>query len=259
MALCICILKINILLSINISVLKSTLKTMSFRYNHISSCNQCHVKFEGFDTLTESELNEFKESHCKVEYKKGETIVKEGTRCSNIICIKKGFAKLYITGLENKNIIIKILKEGDFIVSPGVFTDNRNHFSVTAITEMDTCLISIDAFSNAFKKNNKFAEHVLKLNHQITNDLYSQLINFSHKKMTGRIANTLLYLSNNIYDSNNFFTTLSRQDIADLSSVSKESLIRVLKDFKVNGILAINGNQIEIKSLKTLENISRVG
>jgi CRP/FNR family transcriptional regulator len=231
---------------------------MTFKTNSPTSCNKCHVKFTGFDTLNDEELTSFKESHCKVIYQRGETIIKEGTRCSNIICIKKGYAKLFIKGLENKKIIIKILKEGDFIVSPGLFTDNRNHFSVSALTEMDTCLISTDAFTRAFRNNNLFAENVLKLNHQITNDLYSQLINFSHKKMTGRVANTLLYLSE-IYDARRFHTTLSRQDIADLSSVSKESLIRVLKDFKENGIISIDGNHIEINALSTLHNISRVG
>ncbi len=227
--------------------------------NDISGCNQCHIKFNGFETLNKDELQAFKESHCKVVYQKGETIIKEGTRCNNIICIKKGYAKLYIKGLENKNIIIKVLKEGDFIVSPGLFTDNLNHFSVSALTELDTCLIGVEAFTNAFRNNVSFAEQILKLNHQITNDLYNQLINFSHKKMTGRIANTILYLSERIYNSRNFYTTLSRQDIADLSSVSKESLIRVLKDFKESGIISINGNKIEINSPKTLHNISRVG
>lgn len=225
----------------------------------VSGCSQCHIKFNGFETLNENELNAFKQSHCKVIFQKGETLIKEGTRCSNIICIKKGYAKLYIKGLENKSIIIKVLKEGDFIVSPGLFTDNLNHFSVSALTEMDTCLISAEAFTNAFRNNIKFAEQVLKLNHQITNDLYNQLINFSHKKMTGRIANTILYLSEHIYNSRNFYTTLSRQDIADLSSVSKESLIRVLKDFKESGIISIDGNHIAIKSHNTLLNISKVG
>ncbi len=232
---------------------------MTYKDKEITGCNSCHIKFFGFDMLNEDELKAFKHSHCKVEYQKGETIIKEGTRCSNIICIKQGYAKLYIKGLENKNIIIKLLKQGDFIVSPGLFTDNLNHFSVSAITQMDTCLISIDAFTNAYRNNNRFAEQILKLNHQITNDLYSQLINFSHKKMPGRVANTIIYLAENIYQSRKFHTTLSRQDMADLSSVSKESLIRVLKDFKEDGILSINGNQIEINSFKTLQNISHVG
>lgn len=224
----------------------------------ITGCEMCHIKFQGFDTLSKDELLAFKQSHCKVVYQKGETIIKEGTRCNNIICIRKGFAKLFIKGLENKNIIIKILKEGDFIVSPGLFTDNLNHFSVSAITEMETCLISSEAFTKAFRRNNLFAEQILKLNHQITNNLYSQLINFSHKKMTGRVANTILYLSE-IYNARRFYTTLSRQDIADLSSVSKESLIRVLKDFKESGIIKIEGNHIEIHAMSTLHNISRVG
>jgi len=232
---------------------------MTYKDDNIAGCNSCHIKFYGFDTLSEDELKSFKQSHCKVIYQKGETIIKEGTRCANIICIKKGFAKLYIKGLEDKNIIIKVLKQGDFIVSPGLFNDNLNHYTVSAITEMDTCLISVNAFTNAFRKNNAFAEQVLKLNHQITNDLYSQLINFSHKKMPGRVANTILYLSESIYHSRSFYTTLSRQDIADLSSVSKESLIRVLKDFKESGILSINGNHFEINALSTLNNISKVG
>ncbi len=232
---------------------------MSITRDISNDCSLCHVKFNGFETLNEDELNAFKESHCKVVYQKGETITKEGTRCNNIICIKKGYAKLFIKGLEKKNIIIKVLKEGDFIVSPGLFTDDLNHFSVSAITEVDTCLISIEAFTSAFRNNNRFAEQILQLNHHITQDLYNQLINFSHKKMTGRIASTIIYLSEKIYNSKNFHTTLSRQDIADLSSVSKESLIRVLKDFKESNIIAINGNHIEINSSKTLHDICRVG
>jgi len=232
---------------------------MAFRDNQTASCTKCHIKFDGFNTLTQNELNTLKESNCNIEFRKGETLIKEGTRCSTIICIKKGFAKLHLKGLENKSIIIKILKQGDIILSPGIFTDELNHFSVTAISEMETCLMKIDAFSTILRKNIQFTEQLLKLNHQITNDLYAQLINFSHKKMIGRVANTILYLSQEIYGTRKFFTTLSRQDIADLSNVSKESLIRVLKDFKENNILTIHGNMIEITALKTLEKISKAG
>lgn len=225
----------------------------------INSCENCNLKFSGFETLSELQLNSFKESHCKVEYKKGETIVKQGTHCNNLVCIKSGYVKMHVEGLAGKNVIIKVLKPGDFIISPGIFDDNLNHFSASAITDVNTCLISIDAFSNVFHQNDKFAESILKHNHKLMQTLYHQLINLSHKKMTGRVADTLLYLSDEVYESSSFFTTLSRQDMADLSSVSKESLIRILKDFKDSGIILVDGNQFKIRAYNTLQKISFAG
>ncbi|MCU4175189.1 Crp/Fnr family transcriptional regulator [Carboxylicivirga sp. N1Y90] len=232
---------------------------MTHTSNHLNGCHDCNMKFNGFDTLSELQLNTFKDSHCKVEYRKGETIIKQGARCSNLVCIKSGYVKMHVEGLGGKSVIVKVLKPGDFIISPGIFDDNKNHFSASAITDVNTCLISIEAFRKVFHDNDNFAESVLKHNHQLMQTLYHQLINLSHKKMTGRVADTLLYLSKEVYESNTFYTTLSRQDMADLSSVSKESLIRILKDFKDSGIVVVEGNQFKIQALNTLQNISKVG
>ncbi|MCU4163006.1 Crp/Fnr family transcriptional regulator [Carboxylicivirga caseinilyticus] len=225
----------------------------------INNCASCNLKFYGFDTMSTEQLNIFKESHCRVEFKKGETLIKQGARCSNLVCIKSGYVKMHVEGLGGKSLIIKVLKPGDFIISPGIFDDYRNHFSASAITDVNTCLISIDAFSNVFHSNDQFAESILRHNHQLMQTLYNQLINLSHKKMTGRVADTLLYLSNEVYESNIFYTTLSRQDMADLSSVSKESLIRILKDFKDSGIILVEGNQFKIQATTTLQKISQAG
>ncbi len=231
-----------------------------FKFDVLNNhCSNCNLKFSGFESLSDDELTLFKESHCKVEYNRGETIIKQGARCSNLVCIKEGFVKIHVAGMSSRSMIISILKPGDFIINPGVFDDNRNHFSASAITGVSTCLISIDAFSEIFHRNNKFAEAILKHNHRIMQTLYTQLLNLSQKKMTGRVADTLLYLSNDVYQSNAFYTTLSRQDMADLSSVSKESLIRILKDFKDSGIIFVEGNQFKIQATKTLQKISQAG
>ncbi len=225
----------------------------------VNNCASCYLKFSGFETMSNEELITFKESHCKVEYNKGETLIKQGARCSNLVCIKSGYVKLHVEGLGGKSVIIQVLKPGDFIVSPGIFDDYINHFSASAITDVNTCLISIEAFSNVFRSNDRFAKSILKHNHKLMQTLFHQLLNLSHKKMTGRVADTLLYLSNEVYQSNVFYTTLSRQDIADLSSVSKESLIRILKDFKDSGIILVEGNQFKIQATNTLQKISRAG
>lgn len=224
-----------------------------------NDCQFCKTKFNGFETLAPDELMHFKESHCTIEFNKGETIVKQGTPSTNLICLKSGFAKMHLEGVDGKSIVLKVLKEGDFMVSPGVFNDNLNHFTVTALSKCETCLISISAFERTFAQNPEFAQMIIRQNHQCINYLHQQLIKITFKKMNGRVADTIIYLSDEIYKSSQFHTTLSRQDLADMSGVSKESFIRIMKDFKDSGVLDITGNQVSILSMTHLQNISKVG
>ena len=76
--------------------------------------------------------------------------------------------------------------------------------------------------------------------------------------MHGRVADTLLYLANSVYNSPDFNTTLSRQDLADLSSLAKESFIRILKEFKDSGTILFEGNSFHIKDSEALKKISQI-
>jgi len=53
--------------------------------------------------------------------------------------------------------------------------------------------------------------------------------------------------------------TISRQDLADISGMSKESAIRILKEFKDEGILSIDGNVVHILNPQQLKQISQTG
>jgi CRP-like cAMP-binding protein len=77
--------------------------------------------------------------------------------------------------------------------------------------------------------------------------------------MPGRVAEVILYLNNAIYRSNPFTLTITRQDIADLASITKEGTIRVLKDFKDAGLISLNGNELKILNEKALINVSENG
>ena len=56
-----------------------------------------------------------------------------------------------------------------------------------------------------------------------------------------------------------FDMTISRQDLADLSGMSKESAIRILKELKDEGILSIDGKSIHILNPMLLKQISETG
>lgn len=77
--------------------------------------------------------------------------------------------------------------------------------------------------------------------------------------MRGKLASTLLYLSQDEFIEEEIFQYMSRQDIADFASISTESAIKFLKEFEKEGILSLNGKDIEITDKGKLEDIALRG
>jgi CRP/FNR family transcriptional regulator len=77
--------------------------------------------------------------------------------------------------------------------------------------------------------------------------------------MPGRMADTLLYLFNEVFDSRKFTPYLSKQDLADLSGMSKDSAIKILREFQKDMIIRLSDKEIEILNKDALQRISKTG
>jgi CRP/FNR family transcriptional regulator len=62
-----------------------------------------------------------------------------------------------------------------------------------------------------------------------------------------------------VYGSNSFELNISRQDIGDLSGLSKDSAIRILKELENEGIITIDSRKISILKEEMLKMISFKG
>jgi CRP/FNR family transcriptional regulator len=78
----------------------------------------------------------------------------------------------------------------------------------------------------------------------------------ANKQSLGRLAETILYLSNTIFEGDIITNNVSRKDIAELAAISTESAVRFLSDFKKDGVIHILPNRIEILKKEVLEMIS---
>jgi CRP/FNR family transcriptional regulator len=126
---------------------------------------------------------------------------------------------------------------------------------------MDSVVCAIDrkTVEKLINENSQFASKVVGILNQCTLYNYDRIVSLTHKQLNGRFADTLLFLSKNIYESDDFKLTLSRKDLAEYTGVSVMSIIRAMKDFKTDGIINVNGNRIEILKPEMLETISRTG
>lgn len=224
-------------------------------------CKSCFNDHEHniFNSLLDKELDFLIDEKKQIHYSPGETIVKQNTATTYVICVKEGLAKLYIEGEKGKNLLVRLIGSGDFITGGGLFNGNIQHFTITAVTNVKCCLIDSSKIAKLFSENNKFAVDLLRHHARHNNNLLSKLVDLTQKYMPGRVADTLLYLKNDIYKINPFKIDLSRQDLADMSNMTKESFVRILQEFKTSEIIKTKGNTLEIIDEGALASVSKNG
>jgi len=199
------------------------------------------------------------ENHFEVFFAAGETIFKQGSALTHIIYIIEGKTKLLLEDSNGETILLKILKQSDLIGGPGFNTDYRHHFSVVALEDTTACFIDVNYFKQLVLSNQPFTMNLIAYLNQIIINLYDKLKCLTHKHMNGRLANTLIYLSDDVYQSSEFTTLLSRSDIANMSCMTNESVIRTLKNFKDDDIIKNKGNYFKILKKDVLLDINKKG
>lgn len=227
--------------------------------NDIRHCVICENKVSCFQYLSKEELEVFSKNKSTVHYKKGETIIKQGTEFTHVVSFNGGLAKINVEIAPNKNIMIGILKPSEILGGPGMFADNRYSFTVTALTDCTICLVSVDVFKKTMRTNDSFAEDFLaNFSSRFTQSI-NRLVNITHKQMHGRLADAILYFADVVYNSDTFELAVSRQDLADFTGMSKESISRILHDFNVENIVSSKGRVFEIKDKEKLNYLKRTG
>lgn len=225
----------------------------------VTHCLHCRNRADIFSDLTDLELSKVNECKISMHYSAGETIFKQGSPCHDFVCVTSGLVKCFIEGEDDKKIIIGFVRPVEYIFSPGAYTDKRHHFTAIACEDTTVCLVSSDIFQELVKTNHDFAnDFISKISSQAIH-LCNQLTNLTHKQIPGRMADTLLRLSQVVYKSNPFTSCLSRQDMADMCGMTKESVVRALKTFKDENIIAVDGNTIHLLNIPMLETISKIG
>ncbi len=222
------------------------------------TCKYCHLKSAAAETLDSAELKELEHSCFQTQFAKGDLIFKQDALSSNVIFIREGLVKIHKKGPEREQII-KINKGPTFLGIPTTFGDIVNHYSATAITTVDVCFISNETFRQFIYSNGKFAYEILSDLCKCQLHTHNYCINHLQKQGPGRLADALLYLSNEIYNDNSFLLPLTRHELGDLACCSRESVSRLLNEFKKDNIIQLEGKKISILNKELLAQISKKG
>jgi len=212
-----------------------------------------------FGSLSEDELEYLMMHKREITFNPGETIIKQNTTTTHFVCIKNGLAKVVAEGAGGKNLILNLIATHTFITAGGMMSDDIRHFTLSAVTRVECCFIDSERFSKLLEKNCKFGAELLKYNNSKNIQMLDRLVRLNQKYMPGRVADVLLFLKNDIYKSSIFECNLNRQELAEMSAMTKESFIRSFKELENSGIVRHENRMIEILNEDDLMKISKNG
>jgi len=218
--------------------------------NFCKDIEDCH--------LTKDDISLLNKHRVEVKYHKGENICKQGAFATHLIYIKKGLTKSYLEDdAKVQNICVNpshCILGMQSITSQDVF-----YHSVSALEEVDACLFDMHIIQTIAKRNVGFTYSILTKVNEAQVLLFERFFSLSMKQLNGKMADILICLADRVYNSDSFLMNLSRKDLAELTAMSNESATRVLKEFKDDGIIKLDGKSIIILDRNKLERLSKFG
>jgi CRP/FNR family transcriptional regulator, polysaccharide utilization system transcription regulator len=199
------------------------------------------------------------ENRYEAIFKPGEIMLKQGSPASNALFMASGMAKTYIESSSGKNFVLGISQPGMLILGPGAYVDSRNSYSVAALTAVNACFISFDILRQLVKVNGAFAESFLEDISLKALGSHNKLVCLTQKKMPGRLADALLYFSDEVFNSDDYEMILSRQELGEMTNMAKECVVRILKELEESGVIYSDSAKIKILNRKKLIQISQKG
>ena len=222
-------------------------------------CKNYPVKSCAASVLDDLELELMSNNVSEALFERGESLFRENILNGHVTYIQSGLVKIHMKADGGKDYIIKLVKAPAYLGLATIFGDRINNYSATALVPTTACFIDIDTFKSLIHKNGGFAYEIIA---DISrNELldYKRFAIQSHKQTPGRIAGVILYFAEKVYQNDCFELPLSRNEIAELIGISRESVTRALMTFKKDGIIDIEKHRVHIRKMESLQAIDRSG
>lgn len=185
---------------------------------------------------------------------KGESIFKEGDAITGIWFIYKGKFKVHKQWGNEKELIVRLARDGDIVGHRGMGGDDFYPVSATALEQSDVCFVDIDFFLATLKVNPQFLFELMLFFASELKESEKRMRNLAHMPVIGRVANALLTLRQKFGTdaSGNINMNLSRQDLASYSGTTYETVFRILNEMAAANTIKLDGKFIAIANEQKL-------
>lgn len=212
-----------------------------------------------FASLSEAELKTLTDQPDSIRYyKKGQLIYAEGTRIKGCYFVYSGIIKIYQTGPEGKEQIIKFDQEGDLFGFRSVIRQEPACTSIETLTDTILCYIPEHILLNLLKNSTGFAYDMVQIACKELGDSNRYIRDIAQKSVRERLAEILLLIAGDfgLENDGTLKLNITREDLSNFVGTATETVIRLLSDYKAEGLVDSKGRKIKLLNIEKLKTIA---
>ncbi len=203
------------------------------------------------------ELDELHLDRKRKLYRKKEVLYSEGDYANYLYYVDHGKVKTVKMDEYGKEFVIEIYGPGNFLGYLGLMDGGEHRETAVAMEDTEVSVIPRQEFQDLLYKNRDVANRFIKILADNVQDKERRLLQLAYTPVRERVAEALLELQHreNLQNGDGGWMKISREDLANIVGTAKESLIRILSEFKKAGYVESSGTKIRVSNLEGLKGV----
>jgi CRP/FNR family transcriptional regulator, cyclic AMP receptor protein len=226
----------------------------------IENCLSCpHRQERLFCNLSDAAIKSLASITSSAAYPKGATLFVEGQPARGVFILCNGRVKLSTSSADGKTLILRIAEPGEVLGLPATVTGTCYELTGDVIEPAQANFVARNDFLNFLKDNGEAALRVAQQLGETYHSAISEMrtIGLSHSAGE-KLARFLLEWAANYPEEKGQIRiklTLTHEEIAQMIGSSRETVTRLLADFRKKQLLQVIGSTLVIKNKPALESI----
>jgi CRP/FNR family cyclic AMP-dependent transcriptional regulator len=208
-----------------------------------------------FAHLTDPELARIAAVSRPRSYPRQSVILFESDPGDALYVVLRGEVKVVLTGEDGREVILSILKDGDFFGEMSLIDDRPRSATVVATVDSELLVLRRDDFQACLEENPRIAFGLLReLSHRLrqADDKIGGLVLLD---VNGRIARLLLTLADE-HDGLSMPRTVTHHTIAQMIGSTRETVSRTLRDLQDRELIRVTRERIAVIDRAGLERLA---
>jgi CRP/FNR family transcriptional regulator, cyclic AMP receptor protein len=221
-------------------------------------CSDCRIHSNSFFcSLQEDNLKQLESLKITNAYPKGSTLFMQGQNANGVYILCQGRVKISTCSRDGKVIILHIAEPGEVLGLSSAVSNSAHIGTAEVLESCQVNFVKTEDFLTFLRQNTEACLSAVKQLGQNYQTAYLQIcsLGLSHS-ISDRLATLFLaWCKTSCEDHNQVHLKVSytHEEIAQMIGTSRETVTRLLKDFRERRLISLKGSNLIINDKRRLE------